>query len=86
MNKLVYILKIEAREKNPSGCYSQKRKYKVNKNLEELILRFPRRNNVNQKRKDGLIFCLNEASAQFIFDLVSTRTLLQVYLTKLCII
>jgi hypothetical protein len=29
---------------------------------------------------------LNEASAQFIFDLVSTRTLLQVYLTKLCII
>jgi len=28
---------------------------------------------------------LNEASAQFIFDLVSTRKLLQVYLIKLCI-
>jgi len=50
----VYILKIEAREKNPSGCYSQKKtkeKKKSIKNLEELILHFPRRNNVNQKNQ-----------------------------------
>jgi hypothetical protein len=50
----VYIFKLK-REKKPSGSYfpEKKQKSKVNKKkkFEELILHFPRRNNVNQKKK-----------------------------------